>query len=252
MNTVKTPFKELQVGYVFPTNEGGSVTVTNIVDSKNISVRHNDNYGHTAIVQLETLNNGQLKNPYYPNIHGVGYFGVGPHVAVFNGNTTSEYGAWKRMLERCYLPSRQLNQPTYVGCTVDSEWHNFQTFAHWYCNQIDYGKGYDLDKDILVYGNKIYGPDTCVLVPHVINNLFVNRIQRTTGRLLPTGLEQRGKSYRVKSYGINLGTYESIEQAHGVYLNHRQEHILSIAYQHKDAIDPRVYYAIIALAHSGS
>ena len=69
---------------------------------------------------------------------------------------------------------------SYKGVEVCEEWYNFQNFAEWcetqkFLNAKDVkGKSYQLDKDILVKGNKIYSPDTCCFVPPEINSLFIN------------------------------------------------------------------------------
>ena len=78
---MKRSMKTLQVGDVFPTCQGGSVTVIAIVDNCNITVKHNDRYGYVHSVRLGNLNNGQVKNPYHPNVHGVGYMGLGSYLS---------------------------------------------------------------------------------------------------------------------------------------------------------------------------
>lgn len=37
---------------------------------------------------------------------------------------------------------------------------------------MDSGEPVELDKDIKVKGNKVYGPDTCLYVPRTINTFF--------------------------------------------------------------------------------
>ena len=62
-----------------------------------------------------------------------------------------------------------------MDCSVYEGWHNFQNFAKWYEDnyyEIEEEQMH-LDKDILVKGNKVYSPDTCVFVPETINGLFV-------------------------------------------------------------------------------
>lgn len=87
------------------------------------------------------------------------------------GNKDS-YSKWKSMLNRCYSPKYQIKRPTYVGCTVCDEWKTFSNFNEWY----DSNKraGMDLDKDILIRGNKVYGPQFCRFVPRAINSLLTN------------------------------------------------------------------------------
>ena len=72
------------------------------------------------------------------------------------------------MMERCYSEHRKEKAPTYIGCSVSPEWHNFQVFAVWfYENYID---GYELDKDIKIKGNKVYCPDACMFVSPADNS----------------------------------------------------------------------------------
>lgn len=49
----------------------------------------------------------------------------------------------------------------------------FSNFLKWFNG--NYIKGYALDKDILIKGNKVYSPETCCFVPYEINTLVTNR-----------------------------------------------------------------------------
>lgn len=84
--------------------------------------------------------------------------------------TYRSYKCWSNMLRRCYGISTQAKQPCYIGCSVCSEWLIYSDFKSWYDEY--YVDGFALDKDLLVKGNKIYSPDTCVFVPQALNNLF--------------------------------------------------------------------------------
>ena len=65
------------------------------------------------------------------------------------GKTTPVYRAWHGMLFRC---STKNTQETYNDCSVCEEWLRFSNFKRWFDeNYID---GFQLDKDILVKGNK--------------------------------------------------------------------------------------------------
>ena len=248
MSRVRTAFKDLRVGDVFPTVEGGSVTVIAIVDNADVTVKHNDLHGHIQVTQLGHLNNGYLKNPYHPSVQGIGYLGVGPYLPSITGKLTVEYEIWRTMLKRCYDANFHINNPTYIGCTVHSDWLNFQTFAQWYCKNPYCRQGYDLDKDILYYGNKIYGPGTCVLVPHEVNILFRDSSKKSVNRDLPTGVELIGSKYRARLGSKHIGTYMTLHEAHLAYLTHKRTGYLFIAEKYKHAIDVRVYHAILNLA----
>ena len=82
------------------------------------------------------------------------------------------YRAWTAMLKRCYNPTYQANNPTYIGCTVCDEWLTFSNFKKWMMRQDFQGK--QLDKDLLVKGNKLYSPETCVFVDGMINTFTID------------------------------------------------------------------------------
>lgn len=90
------------------------------------------------------------------------------------GFNTYSFERWSNMRNRC-LPggAEQARNSTYVGCTVEGIFTDFQLFTEWHVNQVGYGmKGYHLDKDLLEAGNKIYSENTCVLVPSALNKLL--------------------------------------------------------------------------------
>ena len=83
------------------------------------------------------------------------------------------YRAWSGMLERCYSAKWQERYPTYVGCTVSEDWLVFSKFKAWMEKQEWEGK--DLDKDILIEGNKVYSAETCVFVTRMVNTFIIDR-----------------------------------------------------------------------------
>lgn len=100
--------------------------------------------------------------------------GEGNYKVSDNTIVNLNYSTWLSMLKRCYNIEFQFKHSSYIGCSVHEDWHNFQNFAKWY-DENYYSIGNEriaLDKDILVKGNKIYSPETCIFVPHNINNLF--------------------------------------------------------------------------------
>ncbi len=109
------------------------------------------------------------------------------------------------MLERCYSEKRQKIQPTYKDCTVHADWRNYQLFAKWYYeNYPSDGEKYDIDKDILVEGNRVYSPEAC---------MFVTRKENTVKAL--------AKSYAfVSPDGIEVEIYNMAEFCRGNDLNH--------------------------------
>ena len=80
---------------------------------------------------------------------------------------------WLGVLSRCYME----NLPSYKyykDCTVSDEWLTFSNFLQWYRDKGESRCVWDLqlDKDLKVYGNKVYGPDTCMLISRNLNLLI--------------------------------------------------------------------------------
>lgn len=78
------------------------------------------------------------------------------------------YRVWKNMLKRCYSTKYQEKQPTYKGCSVSEEWLTFSKFRSW-MEQQDW-EGKQLDKDLLLEGNKVYSAEACVFVTQMVNS----------------------------------------------------------------------------------
>lgn len=78
------------------------------------------------------------------------------------------YNVWDRILDCCYNDNSTRSRATYFDCTVTECWHRYSDFKVWFDKNCIIG--YQLDKDILLPGNRIYGPDTCCFVPKYIND----------------------------------------------------------------------------------
>lgn len=82
------------------------------------------------------------------------------------------YDAWTGMIERCYSAKFQNSNPAYTCCSVATEWLSFMSFRAWMVRQDHEGK--QLDKDILIPGNKVYSPQTCVFVSSQLNSFLAD------------------------------------------------------------------------------
>jgi hypothetical protein len=141
------------------------------------------------------------------------------------------YSTWAGMIERCYSDASMRKRPTYIGCSVVKGWHSFKGFREWMINQSWEGK--ELDKDIIVPGNKIYGPETCVFVSHAINSLLNDH--GVSRGVFPQGVSyykvNRKYIARFNRFGneIYLGSFRTPEEASAVYREAKRLHILTIA-----------------------
>lgn len=145
--------------------------------NNDIRVKFLDEHGIEVSVTYSNFKRGCIKNPYDISVYGIGYIGEGKYMAKKNGKCTPEYHMWISMLQRCYSEKWKDKFPAYYGlCTVCDEWLNYQTFAGWYDkNYYPVPKRLHLDKDIILEGNKVYSPETCILVPQRINMLFISK-----------------------------------------------------------------------------
>lgn len=140
------------------------------------------------------------------------------------------YVAWAGMLRRCYSEKVQSRQPTYVGCRVVPEWHRFSKFREWYLTNEQYGEF--IDKDLIGDG-KTYGPDHCLMVSRLVNNLFTLRGNARGG--LPLGVVSNPNTSKfgvyVSKYGKNtyIGAYTTKEEAGQVYLEAKAAYIKEVA-----------------------
>ena len=159
------------IGNIYTTNSSGELEITKYINNRNVEVRFIKT-GYVTKTQMVQIRNGQVKDLLIPSVFGVGFLGAGEYVAKVKGKQTKAYMAWNNMLSRCYSEAAQKRRPTYQGCAVHPDWHNFQTFAKWYHeNYPADGKTYQLDKDILVDGNRVYGPETCLFVSQAENTV---------------------------------------------------------------------------------
>ena len=241
-----------EVGQTRINNFGSTMMVVGYRKYKDIDVYFSE-YDWTAEgVSYGAFKKGEIKCVYEPRVYGVGYTGEGDYEISENGTHTKVYSVWKDMLRRCYNPKLQEKYPTYKGCSVVKEWHNFQNFAKWY--EENYyeveGQTMCLDKDIIVKGNKVYSPSTCVFVPQDINKLFTKR-DRTRGDL-PIGVVYHKQANKYLARCKNgtgtrrhLGLYKTPEEAYQVYKVAKEKHIKEVAEEYKDKIPSVLYDAMM-------
>ena len=152
------------------------------------------------------------------------------------------YRFWVQMLFRCYGKPGCSNA-AYRDCSVSEEWHSFMNFRSWILKQ-DW-EGNQLDKDLIVPGNRIYSPEFCCLVPRPIN-MLPHRLNEPN-----VALEDRGKPWgaRINFRGKHtwLGQYETREEAVRVWKLARAKNAEQVLHEYRQTgrkIDDRVCEAI--------
>ncbi len=169
---------------------------------------------------------------------------------------------WENIKNRCeYLPKVDENRfGKYAEADACENWKDFQNFAQWFEDVQALGyyeKGWQLDKDILVKDNKIYGPEFCVFLPEEVNKAL-NTKSRTRGEL-PPGLSYIGRGVGTRTH-INVQFVckypefaakaylpaDQIEIGFAMYKKAREKYIHFLAEKYKDKLDPRAYEALKA------
>lgn len=158
------------LGKIYPTNNNGLFKIVDYINKSKVKIKFIDT-GFETYVSVSQVYSGEIKDPYRPLKYGQ-YIGVGRFKTHHNGDERKpkfEYNKWRWMILRCYDENELKKEPSYIGCKVCEEWLNFQNFARWIYDNKYECDDLELDKDLLIKGNKIYSPNTCCLLPHEIN-----------------------------------------------------------------------------------
>lgn len=193
-------------------------------------------------VTFGSFKRGEVKNPYDKIVFGVGYIGEGNNLTKIDGKISKIYLIWYEIIERCY--GNKEKYPSYYGIsTVCEEWHCFHRFADWYENNKYECEGrLHIDKDILFPGNKLYSPNTCLLIPQRINMLFVNKSNKWK---LPNGINKTSTCKFTSTYnGCHLGTFNTLDEAYMQYSIKKENTIKRIANEFRSVIPDKVYQAL--------
>lgn len=243
----------IKVGAVYPTNFNGDIQIVEYINATNVIVKFLDEHPHEYQHQTRSttyyIKKGVVKNPYRRTLFGIGYIGVGKYTTKGSPEEKAAYGCWSDMIRRCYYERELIRYPTYRGCSVCPEWQCFQAFAEWYINHPFFGLGYNLDKDILVKGNKVYSPETCCLVPYEINMLLCDS-GKTRGKcVIGVSFHKRDKNYSANvSIGGRLkylGGYATEEEASAAYVVGKEALMKTVANEWRGKIEERAYHALM-------
>ena len=157
----------------------------------------------------------------------------GKYRAKLAGKNSPAYNAWTNIQTR--IAAKGDRNITYEGCELSDEFKSFQVFAEWFYT--NYKEGYHLDKDILVKGNRIYGPGTCTFVPPSLNMILTDH--RAKRGPLPQGVTRKtgaGKPYsaalNIKGSRKHLGVFDTPEEAFEEYKKAKERYVRTSALEH--------------------
>ena len=148
------------------------------------------------------------------------------------------YSKWLCMIQRCYSKSFKKRRPTYEGCRVCDEWLVFSNFKRWMETQDWIDK--QLDKDILVKGNKVYSPENCVFVSGLVNSFFGSK-NNVNGYLEGVSIFKRDQSFKSQVQNPftrkneHIGFFKSEIDAHTAWKSRKHELACQLADLQTDA-----------------
>lgn len=179
----------------------------------------------------------------------VGYAPYGKYAITENGDRTKEYAHFHSMFNRVFGKSALKHRETYRDCNIDEHFHNFQVFAEWCNKQVGFSEdGWQLDKDILIKGNRTYSPMACVFVPNAINCIFAAGTKNDT---LPKGVYWKPKracyvsAVSVDNKFKHLGYFNTIDDAKAAYDKAKIDEVCRVAEKYRSRIDKRVYEILL-------
>lgn len=198
------------------------------------------------------LRRGSVVNPMFPSLLSKGFIGVGKYGA----KDKRLYRLWSNLIIRVYCEKHNAKHPAYKSASVCEEWLCFQNFAEWCENQQfftakdDNGCYYQLDKDIIVKGNKMYSPNTCCFIPSQINSLIISCGSKRGEYPIGVCLQKHSNTFlaqirKERSVKHSLGSFSNPEEAFLAYKKAKESYIKEVAEKWKGKIDDEVHEALV-------
>ena len=237
------------VGKVFKSTSSGDFKILKYNDRANVEIQFL-NTGFETVARLNHIRNGKVKDPYAPSVCGVGVLGTRYPSSEY-GVHTKEYKLWCNMLRRCYSDDFKKKRPTYEGCEVSENFKSYEYFYEWCNKQVGFNnKDWQMDKDLLVKGNKVYSESTCVFIPQEINSLLINCTASRGKHLIGVYWSKTANAFvsrvsRNKGGSEHLGLFNTELEAFNAYKTAKENHIKELANKWKSQIDPRAYDALM-------
>ena len=187
-------------------------------------------------------------------VHGIGVNDAEQPISE-GGKVCKAYTLWSGMLLRC-TNVWWLRHPTYNGVTCSENFKSYTYFCKWRDKQTGGnekdkdGTSWQLDKDLLVRGNKLYSEDTCCFIPKRINLLLIKRdklrgnclIGACYNNISNTFISQCNNGTGKQTY---LGSFKTAQEAFKAYKTFKEALIKEVANEYKEMLDSRVYEALM-------
>ena len=237
------------VGKVCKSKSSGDFKIVKYNDTANVEIQF-VNTGYETAATLDNIKKGYVKDPYVPSVYGVGILGA-KYPPTISGRNTKEYDLWKSMLRRCYSDDFKNKHPTYEGCEVSENFKYYEHFYEWCHKQVGFGvEGFELDKDLLTKGNKVYSEDSCIFIPVDVNLVLTKRTASRGEYLIGVICSNTNKAFvarvsRNKGKQEHLGSFKTEIEAFNAYKDAKEVFIKEQANKWKSQIDIRAYNALM-------
>lgn len=166
-------------------NNSGLVYKTFLRNGNRVKLQFADS-GYTTEAHISNVLAGKVKDPLHKSLYGVGYLGS------FDKSVPHWKQAkqlWSNMIKRCY--SEKDIRGYFGDATVDERWHSFENFLadinslsgfdEWIKGHKN-GIKYNLDKDFIKPGNKIYSRYLCCFLPDSFNKAMAKSSKLELGK----------------------------------------------------------------------
>lgn len=185
----------------------GEYDIVEYQNCENVTIRFR-NTGYEYITSMNHIENNEVMDRLHRNVFG-GVVGMSDY-------DVEIYKIWYNML---YRANKQGG--SYKDASVCKEWLYFPNFYSWAKNQ-NYQKGWHLDKDVIVRGNKEYSPQKCCFLPSEINTFF-EKSNKAIGYGMNRGKTKYVSFIRSKGKKLHLGTFDTKQEAQNAYITKKKE-----------------------------
>ena len=237
------------VGKICKSKSAGDFKIVKYNDNKNIEIQFL-NTGYRKVAEMKEVRNGGIKDPYAPSVYGIGILGTKYPISE-GGQDTKEYTLWKNMLQRCYSNTYKKKYPTYESCEVSNKFKSYEYFYEWCNKQIGFNcDNFDLDKDLLIKGNKVYSESTCVFIPQEINTVLIKSTASRGEHLIGVCWSKTANAFKAqvnkgKGRREYLGYFKTELEAFNAYKKAKEVFVKEQAEKWKSQIDERAYNALM-------
>lgn len=249
----------IQEGQEYISNFGERFEVVKYYNSRNIWIRFLDNPNYTPDLCIKVSSSnyilkGSVRNPYRVNSYG-GIFGIEYSSQLEDKRLCPFYNKWKGILERCFSKTYHKNKPTYKDCCVSTYFKYFPNFKNWclhYLQDLEDKDitNYEIDKDLIFKGNKVYSEITCNLIPRELNVILTNRKRFRGDYKVGVTYHQRDKHFRasisIKGKIVFIGSFDTEDEAFLEYKNYKEDYLKHLGeyYYNKGLINKQVKFLV--------